>query len=76
MTRVGRPELNLGCLKARSGYNYLGGGGGGGAIGRGIGELWSMKVVCREDSNLAWVNHKGDLVSMGGMGGMGGPVVS
>ena len=30
MTQVGRHELNLGCLKARGGYNWLGG-----AIGRG-----------------------------------------
>ena len=29
MTRVGRHELNLGCLKAKSGYNCLGGGGAG-----------------------------------------------
>ena len=25
MTRAGRHELNLGCLKARGGYNFLGG---------------------------------------------------
>ena len=35
-----------------------------------------MVVVCEEDSNSAWVNREGDLVSMGGMGGIGGPVVS
>ena len=41
-----------------------------------VGELWSTVVVCGEDSNLAWVNHKGDSVFMGGMGGTGGSVVS
>ena len=41
-----------------------------------MGELCSTMVVCGEDSNLAWVNHKGDSVLMGGIGGMGGPVVS
>ena len=41
-----------------------------------MGELWSMVVVCRENSNSAWVNCEGDSVSMGGMGGMGGPVAS
>ena len=37
MTRAGRHELNLGCLKARGEYNCLWGlgGGGGRAIGRG-----------------------------------------
>ena len=29
-----------------------------------------------EDSNSAWVKREGDPVSMGEMGGMGGPVVS
>ena len=41
-----------------------------------MGELWSTVVVCREDLNPTWVNHKGVSVLMGGMGGMGGPVVS
>ena len=41
-----------------------------------MGELWSTVVVCGEDSNSAWVNHEGDPVSMGGMGGMEGSVVS
>ena len=41
-----------------------------------MGELWSTVVVCGEDSNPAWVNNKGVSVLMGGMGGMGGPVVS
>ena len=41
-----------------------------------MGELWSTVMVCREDSNSAWVNREGDSVSMGGMGGMGGLVVS
>ena len=40
-----------------------------------MGELWSTVVVCGEDSNLAWVKREGDPVSMGGMGGMGGPIV-
>ena len=34
MTRASRHELNLGCLKARGGYNFLGG-----AIGRGHGRV-------------------------------------
>ena len=41
-----------------------------------ISELWSMVVVCGEDSNSTWVNCEGDLVSMGRMGGMGGLIVS
>ena len=41
-----------------------------------MGELWSMVAVCGEDSNSAWVNHEGDSMLMGGMGGMGGLVVS
>ena len=41
-----------------------------------MGELWSMVVVCGEDSNLAWVNHEEDPMSMGRMGGIGGSVVS
>ena len=41
-----------------------------------MGELWSTVVVCGENSNLAWVNHKGDSLLMGGISGMGGPVVS
>ena len=35
MTRAGRHELNLGCLKARGEYNCLLEGGEGGAIGQG-----------------------------------------
>ena len=41
-----------------------------------MGELWSTVVVCGEDSNSVWVNRKGDPVSIGGMGGMEGLVVS
>ena len=41
-----------------------------------MGELWSTVVVCGEDSNPAWVSHKGVSMLMGGMGGMGGSVVS
>ena len=40
-----------------------------------MGELWSMVVVCGEDWNSVWVKREGDPVSMGEMGGMGGPVV-
>ena len=38
-----------------------------------MGELWSTVVVCGENSNSAWVNCEGDLLSVGGMGG---PVVA
>ena len=41
-----------------------------------MGELWSTMVVYGEDSNPAWVNHKGVSVLMGGIGGMEGSVVS
>ena len=34
MTRAGRQTFNLGCLRARGGYNCLGG-----AIGRGCGRV-------------------------------------
>ena len=70
MTWAGRHELNMGCLKARGGYNCLGE-----LQDRTMGELWSTVVVCGEDSNSAWVKREGDPVSMGEMGGMGGPVV-
>ena len=69
MTRADRQTFNLGCLRARGGYNCLGG-----AIGRGRGRV--MVNGGEEDSNPAWVNHKGVSVLMGGMGGIGGPIVS
>ena len=36
-----------------------------------MGELWLTVVVCGEDLNPAWVNHKGVSVLIGGTGGMG-----
>ena len=33
-----------------------------------MGELWSTVVVCGENSNSAWVNYEGDLLSVGGIG--------
>ena len=41
-----------------------------------MGELWSTVVMCGENSNLALVNSKGDPMSVGGMGGIGGLIVS
>ena len=41
-----------------------------------MGELWSTVVVCGENSNLALVNRKGDPMLVGGMGGMGGLIMS
>ena len=61
----------MGCLKARGGYNCLGG-----AIRRGHGRVMVNDGGVWEDSNPTWVNHKGDSVSMGGIGGMGGLVMS
>ena len=71
MTRVGRHELNLGCLKARSGYNYLGG-----AIGWGDrqvvvngGGMWGgLKFSLGKPQGRSGVNkrdgwHRGPVVS-------------
>ena len=61
MTQVGRHELNLGCLKARGGYNCLGG-----AIGRGDrqvvvngGGVWGgLKFIMGKPQGLSIVNGR------------------